>query len=140
MCYLKLCFKLEIFCSVTIYILQSGIIHSEIYMKTQCNNFILFLKKIDSVRTIRPSCNYVLGSKKLGSKCIKTSTCNVLANHNQNIKSRFRLLKVCLCVKLESSNCRKLLFNFCKAQSIENETRSIEIRANCFFIKFSNSA
>ena len=26
-------------------------------MKTQCNNFIF--KKIDSVRTIRPSCNYV---------------------------------------------------------------------------------
>ena len=57
----------------------------------------------------------LLGSKTLGSKCIKTSTCNVLANHNQNIKSRFRLLKVCLCVKLESSNCRKLPFNFGKA-------------------------
>ena len=57
MCYLKLCFKLEFFCSVTKYILQLGIIYSEICMKTQCNNFIF--KKIDSVRTIRPSCNYV---------------------------------------------------------------------------------
>ena len=28
-------------------------------MKTQCNNFIFFKKKFDSVRTIRPSCNYV---------------------------------------------------------------------------------
>ena len=28
-------------------------------MKTQCHNFILFKKKVDSVRTIRPSCNYI---------------------------------------------------------------------------------
>ena len=27
----------------------------------------------------------------LGTKCIRTSICNVLANHDQNIKSRFRL-------------------------------------------------
>ena len=32
--------------------------------------------------------------------------CNVLANHDQNLEFRFRLLKMCLCVKLESSNCR----------------------------------
>ena len=31
--------------------------------------------------------------------------CNMLANHDQNLEFRFRLLKVCLCVKLESSNC-----------------------------------
>ena len=42
MCYLKLFFKLEVFCSVTKYILQSGIIYSEICMKTQCNNFFFF--------------------------------------------------------------------------------------------------
>ena len=35
-------------------------------------------------------------------------------------------------VKLESSNCRKLLFTFCKA-------RSIETHAECFFAEFSNS-
>ena len=46
----------------------------------------------------------LLGSKTLGSKCIITSMCNVLANHDQNLESRFRLLKVCLCVKLESSD------------------------------------
>ena len=30
---------------------------------------------------------------------------NVLANHDQNLESRFRLLEVYLFVKLESSNC-----------------------------------
>ena len=40
------------------------------------------------------------------TKCIRTSICNVLANCDQNLESRFRLLKVCLCVKLESSDCR----------------------------------
>ena len=48
----------------------------------------------------------VLGSKTLGSKCIRTTICNVLANYDQNIESRFRLLKVCLFVKLELSDCR----------------------------------
>ena len=45
----------------------------------------------------------MLGSKTFGTKYIRTSICNVLANHDQNLKFRFRLLKVCLCVKLESS-------------------------------------
>ena len=49
---------------------------------------------------------FLLGSKTLGAKCIRTSICNVLAKHDQNLESRFRLLKVCLCVKLESSDCR----------------------------------
>ena len=35
--------------------------------------------------------------------------CNVLANHDQNLESRFRLLKVCLFVKLESSELQDLL-------------------------------
>ena len=30
----------------------------------------------------------------------------MLANHDQNIESKFRLLKVCLFVKLELSDCR----------------------------------
>ena len=46
MCYLKLFFKLEAFCSVTKYILQSGIIYSEICMKIQLNNFLFFKKLI----------------------------------------------------------------------------------------------
>ena len=48
----------------------------------------------------------LLGSKTLGTKCIRTSMCIVLANHDQNLVSRFKLLKVCLCVKLELSDCR----------------------------------
>ena len=48
----------------------------------------------------------MLGSKTLGTKCIRISICNVLANHDQNLESRFRLLKMCLFVKLESSDCR----------------------------------
>ena len=48
----------------------------------------------------------LLGSKTLGTKCIRISICNVLANHDQNLESRFRLLKVCLIVKLELSDCR----------------------------------
>ena len=49
----------------------------------------------------------LLGSKTLGTKCFRTSICNVLANHDQNLK--FRLLKVCVCVKLESSELQDLL-------------------------------
>ena len=51
----------------------------------------------------------LLGSKTLGTKCIRTSVCNLLANYNQNLESRFRLLKVCLFVKLESSKLQDLL-------------------------------
>ena len=50
--------------------------------------------------------NSLLDSKTLGTKCIRTSMCNVLANHDQNLESRFQLLKVCLSVKLESSDYR----------------------------------
>ena len=47
---------------------------------------------------------------------------------------------MCLCVKLELNNCRKLLFNFCKARSVKNYTQSIETHANCFSAEFSNLA
>ena len=56
----------------------------------------------------------LLGSKTLGTKCIRTSICNVLANHDQNLESRFRLLKVCLFVKLESSELQDLLAKFAR--------------------------
>ena len=36
---------------------------------------------------------FLLGSKTLGTKCIRTSICNVLTNHDQNIESRFRLVQ-----------------------------------------------
>ena len=48
----------------------------------------------------------MLGSKTLETKCIRTSLCIMLANNDQNIESRLDLLKVCLFVKLESSDCR----------------------------------
>ena len=48
----------------------------------------------------------MLGSKTLETKCIRISMCNVLANHDQNLESKYRLLKVYLFIKLESSNCR----------------------------------
>ena len=51
----------------------------------------------------------MLGSKTLRTKCIRTSMCNVLVNHNQNLESKFRLLKMCLFVKLESSVLQDLL-------------------------------
>ena len=51
----------------------------------------------------------LLGSKTLGTKCIRNSMCNVLANHDQNLESRLRLLKECLFVKLESSELQDLL-------------------------------
>ena len=51
----------------------------------------------------------MLGSKTLGTKCIRTLICNVLANHDQNLESRVRLLKVCLFIKLESSELQDLL-------------------------------
>ena len=46
---------------------------------------------------------HLVGSKTLGIKCIRISMYNVLENHDQNLESSFRLLKVCLFVKLESS-------------------------------------
>ena len=53
--------------------------------------------------------DFLLGSKTLGTKCIRTSMCNVLANYDQNLEFRFRLVKVCLFVKLESSELQDLL-------------------------------
>ena len=51
----------------------------------------------------------MLGSKTLETKCIRTSMCNVFANHDQNLESRFRLPKVCLFVMLDSSELQDLL-------------------------------
>ena len=65
----------------------------------QYNNTYLYLK--DASRLLET----MLGSKTLGTKYIRTSMCNVLANHDQNLESRFKLFKVCLCIKLESSDC-----------------------------------
>ena len=42
----------------------------------------------------------MLGSKTLGTKCIRTSICNALANHDQNIEPRFRLAQSVLICKI----------------------------------------
>ena len=55
----------------------------------------------------------------LGTKCIRTSMYNVLANHDQNLESRFSLLKVCLCVKLESSDCRIYWTKFARLDQLK---------------------
>ena len=49
-----------------------------------------------------------MGSKTLGLNELELQ-CVMLANHDQNLESRIRLLKVCLYVKLESSVLQDLL-------------------------------
>ena len=44
----------------------------------------------------------LLGFKELETNVLELQNV-MLTNHDQNIQSRFRLLKVCFCVKLESS-------------------------------------
>ena len=51
----------------------------------------------------------------------------------------FYFLKMFI-VKLELSNCRKLLFTFCQARSIESQTQLNKARVDCFFADFSNLA
>ena len=44
----------------------------------------------------------MLGSKTLGLNVLEFYYV-ILANHDKNLESRIRLLKVCICVELESS-------------------------------------
>ena len=57
----------------------------------------------------------MLGSKELGTNVLELQ-CIMLANHDQNVQSRFTLLKVCFCVKLESSVLQDLL---CKSAKLD---------------------
>ena len=66
--------------------------------------------------------------------------CIMLANHDQNVESRFWLLKVYLFVKLESSELQDLL-----AKSARLDRQKIRLdRSNfvqiIFFCRISNSA
>ena len=47
----------------------------------------------------------------LGTKCIRTSFCICWQTMIKTFILDLNLLKVCFNVSLESSNCRKLLFN-----------------------------
>ena len=51
----------------------------------------------------------MLGSKTVGTKCIKTTICNVLANHDQNIEPRFGLAQSVFSCKIGIEWLQKLL-------------------------------
>ena len=82
----------------------------------------------------------MLGSKTLGTKCIRTSLCIMLANHDQNIESRFRLAQsVFTCKSWNQVIARFIGLNL--QGSINQKLDSIN-RTSCrliFFAKFSNS-
>ena len=88
----------------------------------------------------------LLGSKELRTNVLELQ-CVMLANHDQNIQSRFRLLKVCFCVKLESSYCRiycAILFGsidrnsgrmfFCRIFQLNPS--SYDVQGFMFFLKY----
>ena len=82
----------------------------------------------------------LLGSKTLGTKCIRTSMCNVLANYDQNLESRFRLLKVCVCVKLESSDCKIYWTKSVRLDRLKIRFDRLNLVQIVFFCKIFNSA
>ena len=59
-------------------------------------------------------------SSQFKSQCIKTSLCICWQTVIKTFSLGLGLLKVWFDVSLESSNCRKLLFNSCKVRSIKN--------------------
>ena len=71
---------------------------------------------------------------------MRTSMCNVLTNYDQNLKSRFRLLKVCLCVKLKSSDYRIYWTKFARLDRSKIRLDRSNLVQIFFFCKISNSA
>ena len=66
--------------------------------------------------------------------------CNVLANHDQNLKSRFRLLKMCLFVKLESSEFQDLFAKSARLNQSKIRLDRLNLVQINFLHIFSNSA
>ena len=64
----------------------------------------------------------------------------MLANHDQNIQSKFRLLKVCLCVKLESSVLQDLMCKFAKLDRSKTRLDRSKLMRIFFSAEFSNSS
>ena len=60
----------------------------------------------------------------------------MLANHDQDIKSRFRLLKVCLFVKLESSELQDLLAKFARLDRSKIRLDRSKLMQIVFFVEF----
>ena len=79
-------------------------------------------------------------SSQFKSQCIKTSFCICWQTVIKTFSLDLGLLKVWFDVSLESSNCRKLLFNSCKVRSIENQTQSIENHELEIFCRILKSA
>ena len=65
--------------------------------------------------------------------------CNVLANHDQNLESRFKLLKVFLCVKLESSDCRIYWTKSVRLDRLKIRLDRSNLVQIFFFYRISNS-
>ena len=72
--------------------------------------------------------------------CIRTTICNLLANYDQNIESMFRLLKVCLFVKLESSDYRIYWTKSAKLDRLKIRLNQSNLLQIYFSAEFSNSA
>ena len=73
----------------------------------------------------------LLGSKTLGTKCIRTSICNVLANHDQNIESWFRLAQSVFICKIGIKWLQDLFF--CKISNLA------QARLTCRLLCFTPS-
>ena len=82
----------------------------------------------------------MLGSKTLGTKCIKTSFCICWQTMIKTMSLGLGLLKVCFNVSLESSNCRKLLFNSARLDQLKNRLDRSRITDQKFSAIFSNAA
>ena len=65
--------------------------------------------------------------------------CNVLANHDQNLESSFRLLKVYLFVKLESSNCKIYISKSARIDQLKIRLDWSNLMQIVFSAEFSNS-
>ena len=66
----------------------------------------------------------LLGSKILGTKCIRTSFCICWQTMIKTMSLGLDLLKVCLSVSLNRVFCKNLLCKTAKTQSIESKARS----------------
>ena len=60
----------------------------------------------------------------------------MLANHDQNLESRIRLLKMCLCVKLELNVLQDLLCISAKLNQSKNRLDQLKLVQIVFSAKF----
>ena len=76
----------------------------------------------------------------LGTKCIRTSFCICWQTMIKTFILDLNLLKVCFNVSLESSNCRKLLFNSTTLDRSKNRLNRSKIADQKVSAVFSNTA